>query len=249
MDDQFRQRVREIATQLAVDEKQKLQAAGTLLDLERLTVEIGDELTRPITSSVLDSRAREAAEQPRHACPVCREECPGEELEPIFLKGGAGRNRVLRTQVLLLLHAGDPAPEFPEWLAGAQVVADLAKIAPGPIGDHRPSIRAGHMTFGFDNDRPLSVPAFRLIRGCHEQPLLLFGLFVLIHSLLEQILAFRFEPGIHADAECVPHVHPLADLVHRRDCEPAVGPDFDVDIRPAPADLLNDKLQILIGSQ
>ena len=90
MDDQLRGRIREMAARLAEDEKQKLCAAGTFVDLERLTVEIGDELTRQLTSSVLASRAQEAARQPLHACPECRKECSVEELDPILLKGMRG---------------------------------------------------------------------------------------------------------------------------------------------------------------
>ena len=45
MDDQLRRRVLEMSTQLAVEEKEKLDAAGTFIDIERLTVEIGDELS------------------------------------------------------------------------------------------------------------------------------------------------------------------------------------------------------------
>jgi len=90
MDDQLRQRIREMATRLAADEKEKLHAAGTFVDLERLTVEIGDELTRQLTSSVLSSRAREVVGQPRHACPDCGKKCSMEELDPLILKGMRG---------------------------------------------------------------------------------------------------------------------------------------------------------------
>jgi hypothetical protein len=90
MDDQLRQRIREMAIRLAGDEKEKLQAAGTFVDLERLTVEIGDELTRQLTSSILSSRAQKGARQPLHACPDCKKECSIEDLDPIILKGMRG---------------------------------------------------------------------------------------------------------------------------------------------------------------
>ena len=90
MDDHLRERIRELSAQLAIDEKEKLQAAGALVDLERLTVEIGDELTRQLTSSVLASRAREAARQPLHLCPDCDKECSIQESEPLILQGMRG---------------------------------------------------------------------------------------------------------------------------------------------------------------
>ena len=55
--------MREMAIRLAADEKEKLQPAGTVVDLERSTVEIGDELTQQLTSSVFASRAQGATEQ------------------------------------------------------------------------------------------------------------------------------------------------------------------------------------------
>jgi hypothetical protein len=90
MDDQLRLRIREMATRLAEDESGKLEAAGTFVDLERLTVEIGDELTRQLTSSVLAARAQQVARQPLHACPECGKECAVQELDPLILKGMRG---------------------------------------------------------------------------------------------------------------------------------------------------------------
>lgn len=90
MDDRLRKRILEMSTQLAIEEQERLEAAGTLVDLERLTVEIGDELTRQLTGSVLAARAEKAAKQPRHHCPDCAKECAVEDTEPLILQGLRG---------------------------------------------------------------------------------------------------------------------------------------------------------------
>jgi hypothetical protein len=68
-----------------------LEAAGTLVDLERLTAEIGDELARQVARKELSRRAEETAAQPVHACPDCGRECEVEpEREPLILQGIRG---------------------------------------------------------------------------------------------------------------------------------------------------------------
>jgi Zn finger protein HypA/HybF involved in hydrogenase expression len=90
MDDQLRKRILEMSTQLVAEEKEKLDAAGTFVDIERLTVEIGDEPTRQLTNLARSSRSNEATLQPVHACPNCGTESPIEEMEPLILKGMRG---------------------------------------------------------------------------------------------------------------------------------------------------------------
>lgn len=91
MDDRLRRKIREMSTQLARDEKDKLEAAGTLVDLERLAMEIGDELTRQLASLVLAERAEEVAQKRGHACPDCGTLCEVEdEREPLILEGLRG---------------------------------------------------------------------------------------------------------------------------------------------------------------
>ncbi len=90
MEDRLRRRISEMATQLALEEKEKLGAAETFVDLERLAVEIGDELTRQLTGSVLSSRAEEATKCAVHECPTCGKACAVEDAEPLILKGMRG---------------------------------------------------------------------------------------------------------------------------------------------------------------
>lgn len=91
MDDRLRRRIRELASQLASEEKERLEAAGTLLDLERLTMQMGDELARQLAQALLSARAEEAAQRQVHCCPECGKECPVEaDLEPLILQGMRG---------------------------------------------------------------------------------------------------------------------------------------------------------------
>lgn len=91
MDDRLRRRVLELAGQLAAEEMDRLASMGTFADIEDLTAEIGDELTRQLASFELKRRAEAAAEVGRHACPDCGEEVPIEpELEPLILQGLRG---------------------------------------------------------------------------------------------------------------------------------------------------------------
>lgn len=91
MDHQLRQKIQEMSAQLARDEKEKLEAAGTFVDLERLTMEIGDELTRQLTSLLLADRAEQTAAEAEHVCPDCGKKCAVEaDREPLILQGMRG---------------------------------------------------------------------------------------------------------------------------------------------------------------
>lgn len=91
MDDHVRRRVLEFSRALAVEEKERLEAAGTLVDLETLTVEIGDEVARQLAQLVLSHRSEAAAAQEVHRCPDCKQDCPVEgDWEPVVLQGLRG---------------------------------------------------------------------------------------------------------------------------------------------------------------
>lgn len=91
MDDRLRTRVQTFVEQLLTEEKSALRAAHTLLDIEHLSMEVGDEIARQLTSGDLAQRAREAAEQERFGCPVCGRECQVQpDLEPLILQGPRG---------------------------------------------------------------------------------------------------------------------------------------------------------------
>lgn len=91
MDDQLKGRIRELARQLLAEQKPTFRKARTLLEIETLTAEIGDELTRQLANTDLAERAEAAAAEPGHSCPTCGRRCSVErEREPLILQGSRG---------------------------------------------------------------------------------------------------------------------------------------------------------------
>lgn len=91
MDDRLRKRIRELAQQLVAEEKRTFREAKTLLELENLAVEIGDELGRQLANTDLAERAEEVGREGWHACPDCGRSCAvEEEREPLILQGRRG---------------------------------------------------------------------------------------------------------------------------------------------------------------
>jgi hypothetical protein len=93
MDDRLRQRIWELTKQLAIEEQERLAGLGTFVEIEDLTAEIGDELTRQLARIELSRRAKERAGTETHVCPECGKEEPvGPEPEPLILKELRGEN-------------------------------------------------------------------------------------------------------------------------------------------------------------
>ena len=91
MDDRIRQEVSEFVAGLATSQQKKLAAAGTFVEIEELTAEIGDEVARQLANWELSRRSEALCEQPTHACPDCGKESPVEpDWEPIILQGIRG---------------------------------------------------------------------------------------------------------------------------------------------------------------
>ena len=91
MDDHLKGQIRELAQQLLACQKGTFRNARTLLDLEQLTAEIGDELSRQLANADLAERAAETAQRPEHACPECGKRCAVEpDREPLILQGQRG---------------------------------------------------------------------------------------------------------------------------------------------------------------
>lgn len=90
MDCRFEARVQAMVEQLAREHQQELAAAGTLVDLEELTCQIGDEVGRRLAERELNRRSRQLAERPAN-CPDCGNFCtPMPEPEPVVLAGLRG---------------------------------------------------------------------------------------------------------------------------------------------------------------
>lgn len=71
MDSELTTRISGLVRELAEQEHQRLRAAGTIVELEDLVCEIGDEVTRQLFSSELAERSNEAAEEESQPCPDC----------------------------------------------------------------------------------------------------------------------------------------------------------------------------------
>lgn len=91
MDDRIRQRLRGFVDQLLTEEKASLRKARTLLEIENLATEVGDELTLMLASGDLAERAEQMGAESEHACPDCGRMCAVEEdREPLILQSRRG---------------------------------------------------------------------------------------------------------------------------------------------------------------
>jgi len=75
MDGRLEAKVKTFVRELAREEQARLRAAGTMVELEELACEIGDEFTRQLMSLEMASRCDEAAEEVTWACPDCGNCC------------------------------------------------------------------------------------------------------------------------------------------------------------------------------
>ena len=90
MECRIRTRVKAMVEQLAREHQQELAAAGTLVDLEELTAQIGDEFGRQLCENELTSRSGRAAKLEQCECPKCGLLCPRGDPEPVVLQGLRG---------------------------------------------------------------------------------------------------------------------------------------------------------------
>jgi hypothetical protein len=98
MDGRLKAKVRAMSMELAREEQTRLRAAGTMIELEELACEIGDEFTSQLLSQEMAARSDGAAESATHACPDCGR-CCGQ---------GASKRRKL-TGVRGAVHYHEPA--------------------------------------------------------------------------------------------------------------------------------------------
>lgn len=82
MDSELTTKISDVVFQLASAEKQRLEAAGTFVELEELATEIGDEVTRQLMNQQLADRSNQTAESTSNACcPDCGSSgSPGDPL-------------------------------------------------------------------------------------------------------------------------------------------------------------------------
>ena len=89
MDCRLEARLKKSVLQFSQEYQAELAAAGTLVELEELTCQIGDQLTRMLTEGELVRRGQEEGEPVE--CPDCGRAClPDAEPEPMVLAGLRG---------------------------------------------------------------------------------------------------------------------------------------------------------------
>ncbi len=75
MDGHLKAKVRALTRELAREERTRLQAARTMIELEELACEIGDEFTSQLVSLEMAKRSNQAAEAATYECPDCGNCC------------------------------------------------------------------------------------------------------------------------------------------------------------------------------
>ena len=75
MDGRLKAKVKALTKELAREEQAKLRAAGTMIELEELACEIGDEFTSQLVSLEMAKRSNEMAEAATCECPDCGNGC------------------------------------------------------------------------------------------------------------------------------------------------------------------------------
>jgi len=75
MDGRLKAKVLALTKELAREEQARLRAAGTMIELEELACEIGDEFTSQLMSLEMADRSNEAAEAATSECPDCGNPC------------------------------------------------------------------------------------------------------------------------------------------------------------------------------
>lgn len=91
MDCRIEARMQAFVSELAREHQQELAEAGTLVDLEELTCQIGDEVTRLLTEQELARRGQQGLDKPAE-CPDCGAYClPQPDPEPVVLTGLRGQ--------------------------------------------------------------------------------------------------------------------------------------------------------------
>jgi len=83
-------KIEAMVSELAREHRQELAEAGTLVDLEELTCQIGDEVARQLCQQELVDRGERAMEEMFANCPDCGEPSMRYTAEPALLEGMRG---------------------------------------------------------------------------------------------------------------------------------------------------------------
>jgi hypothetical protein len=101
----FRSQVKAMIEGLAREHQREPGETGTLGELEKLTCQIGDMVTRELTQREVTRRA-DALDVEEALCPGCGNLCPRGEPEPVVLDGLRGE--LAYNQVRQTLHVDGP---------------------------------------------------------------------------------------------------------------------------------------------
>lgn len=93
MDGLLKAKVKALTMELARAEQARLRGAGTMMELEELACEIGDEITSQLMSLELADRCNEAAESATCECPDCGNRCGQGDPKSRQLAGVRGEVR------------------------------------------------------------------------------------------------------------------------------------------------------------
>jgi len=120
MECHIRSRISEMIEELAQEHQRELAAAGTLVDLEELTCQIGDEFARQLCERELANRGRQIAEAEQYECPECGLLCPRGQPEPVVLQGIRGKSALISRVIIAGTVAGLFFPLAAGWVFGAE---------------------------------------------------------------------------------------------------------------------------------
>ena len=73
-DDALKTKISTLVSELAKQEQERLAQAGTFIELEELTVSIGDMVSRELTNTLLSVRSEQVSHITHHPCPDCGKE-------------------------------------------------------------------------------------------------------------------------------------------------------------------------------
>jgi hypothetical protein len=90
MDCRLSDKIKAMVEELAREYQQELAEAGTLVDLEELTCQIGDEVARQLCQHELLGRSEQAFKEEIAICPQCGEPSMTGQPEPTVLQGLRG---------------------------------------------------------------------------------------------------------------------------------------------------------------
>lgn len=125
-----------VCAAVGLSRKRSLGYVGPSVEIEDLTAELDDELSKPLAQNILSERTDEAVVIPQHACPDCGKAAPPEdERELLILQGKQARSNT-RNRFVLALDAEcvfSGGPEAREWIPTGITITARQRDFPRPV--------------------------------------------------------------------------------------------------------------------